>query len=54
MALMKSGTSYKQKKDGKYSVRRFHECKKCHEKVYTNEPNFQEYMNKAKEKKRIR
>lgn len=47
MTVMKTGTTYEQKKDDKPSIRRFHECKKCHDKVYTKEPNFQEYMSKA-------
>lgn len=51
MAVMATGTTYEQKKDGKSSVRRFHECKRCGERVYTREPNFQEYMYKALENK---
>lgn len=50
MIVMETGTTYEQKKDGKPSARRFCECKKCHDKVYTKEPNFQEYMNRASEK----
>ena len=50
MTVMGTGTTYEQKKDDKSSHKRFHECKKCHEKVYTNEPNFQECMSKASEK----
>ena len=50
MVVMGTGTRYEQNKDGKSSNRRFHECKKCHDKVFTNEPNFQEFMNKASEK----
>lgn len=53
MAVMKTGTMYEQKKgDDKPSARRFYECKKCHDKVYTKEPDFQECMNKASEKSR--
>ena len=53
MIVMGVGTTYEQKnEDGKSLARRFHECKKCHDKVYTKEPNFQEYMNKASEKNR--
>lgn len=37
---METGTSYEQNREGKSSARRFHECKKCHDKVYTKEPNF--------------
>ena len=53
MTVMETGTTYEQRKDdGKSLTRRFHECKKCHDKVYTKEPNFQECMNKASEKNR--
>lgn len=45
---MGTGTTYEQRKDnGKSFARRFHECKKCGDRVYTHEPNFQECMNKA-------
>lgn len=54
MVVMGTGTTYEQRKDGKSSSRRFHECKKCHDRVYTKEPNFQEYMNKALDKCRNR
>ena len=48
MTVMKSGTTYEQKKDGDRTfTRRFYKCNKCHDKVYTKEPNFQEYLNKA-------
>ena len=47
MTVMATGTTYEQRRDGKSSARRFHECKKCHDKVYTKEHNFQECMNKA-------
>ncbi len=50
MNVMGTGTTYQQKKDGKFLARRFHECKKCRDKVYTNEPNFQEYMSRISEK----
>ena len=50
MKVMGTGTTYEQRKDEhKPSARRFHECKKCGDRVYTNESNFQEYMNKASE-----
>lgn len=54
MSTMGTGTTYEQKKDGKLSSRRFHECKKCHDKVYTKEHNFQECVSKASVKWRIR
>lgn len=50
MTVMKTGTTYEQNKDGRSSTRRFYECKKCHDKIYTKEPNFQECMSKASEK----
>lgn len=53
MVVMGTGTTYeKNKDDGKFLAKRFHKCKKCGNKVYTKEPNFQEYMNKASEKYR--
>lgn len=50
MTVMKPGTTYEQKKDGGYLHKRFRECKICHNKIYTKEPNFQECMNKTLEK----
>lgn len=51
MTVMGTGTTYERRKDdGKPLARRFHECKKCHDKVYTKEPNFQECISKASEK----
>lgn len=51
MTVMITGTTYGQKNNQeKLIARRFHECKKCRDKIYTNEPNFQECMNKAAEK----
>lgn len=47
MVVMGTGTTYEQNKDGKSSARRFYECKKCGDKVYTKESNFQECMIKA-------
>lgn len=48
MTVMKTGTAYHPKKDERDSgYKRFHECKKCGDKIFTNEPNFQEFMNKA-------
>lgn len=51
MTVMESGTSYEQKKgQGKPSHRRYFECGKCHDRVYTNTPNFQEMLERVKEK----
>ena len=52
MTVMGTGTSYEHTGDGWYLTRRYHECKKCHDRVYTKEPNFQECMSKASEKYR--
>lgn len=54
MTVMEPGTTYEKGKDGKPSARRFHECKKCHDKVYTKEHNFQEFLNNTTEKCRNR
>lgn len=50
MTVMETGTTYEQNKEGKPSAKRFYKCKKCHDKVYTKEPNFQECMSKASDK----
>lgn len=53
MTIMGTGTSYEQKKgQEKPSHRRFFECGKCHDKIYTNAPNFQEIMRNESEKSR--
>ena len=54
MSVMRTGTTYEQKKGGGLLARRYYECKKCHDKAYVREPNFQEYMSKASEKCRNR
>lgn len=51
MTIMKSGTTYEQKKGGGYLHKRFHECRECHNRIYTKEPNFQEYLNNELKKK---
>lgn len=50
MTVMATGTAYERRGDGKSSARRFYECKKCHDKIFTKEPNFQECMSKASQK----
>ncbi len=52
MTVMRTGTTYEQKKDGKSSFKRYYECKnkKCRHRVYTKEANFQEFMSRASEK----
>lgn len=54
MSVMKTGTTYEQNEDCKPSARRFYECKKCHDKVYTKEPNFQECVISTSKKCRNR
>ena len=51
MVVMKPGTSYEQKRgQGSPSHQRYFECGKCHDRVYTNTPNFQEMLERVKEK----
>lgn len=51
MVVMEPGTSYEHKKgQDKPSHRRYFECGKCHDRVYTNTPNFQEMLERVKEK----
>lgn len=50
MTVMEAGTTYEQSRDGRSLTKRFRKCKKCGDKVYTREPNFQECMKKASEK----
>lgn len=55
MAIMETGTTYERNKDGnKPLARRFHECKRCGDRIYTKEPNFQEIMNRVLKKSRNR
>lgn len=54
MTVMGTGTTYEHDKNDRSLARRFYECKKCHDKVYTKEPNFQECMSKASERCRNR
>lgn len=48
--VMRKGTSYEKNKAGKSLAKRFYECSKCHGKIYTKDPNFQEYMKKILDK----
>ncbi len=54
LTVMEAGTRYEQNRDGKSSARRYYECKnkKCRHRVYTKEPNFQDYMSKMSDKYR--
>lgn len=53
MAVMKSGTSYEKRKgEGRPSARRFHECRKCGDKIYANESNFIECLKSVSDKYR--
>lgn len=45
MTVMGTGTTYERKKNqDKPSARRFYECKKCGDKIYTKGFNFQECL----------
>ncbi len=49
--IMGTGTEYHPKKDNRdKGYRRYHECRRCGEKIFTKEPNFQESINKVSEK----
>ncbi len=37
MTVMATGTTYEQRRDGKSSARRFHECKRCHDIIQKNQ-----------------
>lgn len=53
MTVMGIGTSYEQKgRQDKPSHRRYYECKTCHDRVYTNAPNFQEILVRESDKSR--
>lgn len=55
MIVMETGTSYEQRKNqNKPSHRRYFECGKCHDRVYTNASNFQEMLLKESNKSRNR
>lgn len=48
LSVMRTGTEYHSGENGgEKRYRRFYECKKCRDKIYTKEPNFQEYMGMA-------
>ena len=53
MTVMETGTRYEQNKgQDKPAHKRYFECKKCHDRVYTNTSNFQEMLKKESEKSR--
>ncbi len=56
MVVMRTGTRYEQSEEKKDSLshKRYFECRKCHDRVYTNAPNFQDTMTRALEKSRNR
>lgn len=55
MTVMGAGTRYEQRKGQEQpSHKRFFECGKCHDRVYTNALNFQEILTKESEKSRNR
>lgn len=52
-SIMKTGTRYEQRKgQTRLSHKRYFECRKCHDRVYTNTSNFQELLVKEKDKNR--
>ena len=52
MVVMSAGTRYEREGDkNQPSHKRYFECGKCHDRVYTNVPNFQELLVKESEKK---
>lgn len=48
--IMGTGTTYEQRKDGRSSAKRYYECKKCHDRVYSKEANFHELLAKESER----
>ena len=51
MTVMETGTRYEQNKgQDKPAHKRYFECKKCHDRVYTNTFNFQEMLKKSQKK----
>ena len=52
MTVMGSGTIYEQRGHDRPLHKRYFECKKCHDRVYTNAPNFQEYLDNASSRNR--
>ncbi len=55
MTVMRTGTRYEQNKgQNRPSHRRYFECNKCHDMVYTNALNFQEMLMKESDKSRNR
>ena len=55
MTVMGTGTRYEHKKgQDKSSYRRYFECRKCHDRIYTNASNFQEMLARESEKSKSR
>lgn len=53
LTVMGSGTRYEKKKgQDKLYHKRYFECSKCHDRTYTNAPNFQECLYKASKRGR--
>lgn len=54
MVIMKSGTTYEQKKrerEKQITHKRFCQCPKCKDRFYVDSINFQDYLVKASKKK---
>lgn len=52
MTVMRGGTIYEQGGHDRSFHKRYFECKKCHDRVYTNAPNFQECLDNASSRNR--
>lgn len=53
MTVMGTGTTYEWRKgDNNPLAKRFYECKKCRDRVYTIEPNLQKCMNDVSKNKK--
>lgn len=51
MTVMKTGTRYeKNKGQDRPSYKKYFECNNCHNRFYTNKPNFKEYLKNTSEK----
>lgn len=52
MIVMKSGTRYEKKKgQDRPSYKKYFECNKCHDRVYINKSNFQDFFKEDTRKK---
>lgn len=54
LIVMNTGTTYTMEKDGKESAKRFCECKRCGDRIYTKESSLQEGIGRLFKKHRHR